>query len=76
MAAKLRGEFDPALVAWVKLLAEMRTEAKAAIPDPAARRAVLDALADWPWLDRVRTDGVEATRNAMRAAVWASIPGA
>jgi precorrin-2 dehydrogenase/sirohydrochlorin ferrochelatase len=66
LAEKLRAEFDGAVADWADLLAEMRAVSKAAIPDPARRRAVLDGLADWPWLDRLRRDGPAATRAAMR----------
>lgn len=66
---KLDGEFDPAFAAWVRLLGELRHDVLATIPDPATRRTVLDALADWPWLDRVRAEGIDAVRAAMRAEV-------
>ena len=69
LAEKLRSEFDAAFADWVELLAELRAEAMTAVPDPARRRAVLDELADWSWLDRLRGDGVDATRAAMRAFV-------
>jgi hypothetical protein len=39
------------------------------VPDPARRRALLDGFADWPWLDRLRAEGVEPVRAAMLAAV-------
>jgi hypothetical protein len=38
----------------------------ASVPDPDRRRAVLDDLADWRWLARLRADGVEAVRAAYR----------
>jgi precorrin-2 dehydrogenase/sirohydrochlorin ferrochelatase len=66
---RLAAALTPALAAWADALEEARAAALATIPDAAARRAVLEALADWPWLDRVERDGVEATRAAMREAV-------
>lgn len=66
---RLEAEFDGAFAAWVALLDELRPEVLATVPDPLRRRALFDALADWPWLDRLRAEGVEATRAAMRAAI-------
>ncbi|MBY0513559.1 MAG: bifunctional precorrin-2 dehydrogenase/sirohydrochlorin ferrochelatase, partial [Gemmataceae bacterium] len=69
---RLEAQFDVAFSAWVALLAELRAEAMATIPDAAHRRALLDELSDWLWLDRLRTDGVAATRTAMRDVIAAS----
>lgn len=69
---KLEAEYDAAFGAWVHLLNELRPEVLAAVPDMDARRALLDALADWPWLERLRAEGVEAVRAAMRATIRAS----
>ena len=66
---RLEAEFDDSFAAWVALLDELRPVVLAAVPDPARRRALFDALADWPWLDRLRADGVAATRAAMLAAI-------
>src|SRR5688572_6285634 len=66
---KLAAEFDAAVGEFVALLAEVRPLVRAAVPDPAARRELLDRVADWPWLDRVRRDGVAATRAAMAAEI-------
>ena len=63
---KLKVEFDESFAAWVALLAEMRPLVLEAIPDPERRRALLDGFADWPWLDRVRAEGVDAVREAMK----------
>ena len=68
---KLEAEFDDTFAAWVALLDELRAVVLATVPDPERRRELLDALADWPWLERLRAEGVEATRAAMRAAVRA-----
>ena len=65
---KLDREFDTAFADWVDLLAELRPEVLA-IPDAERRRELLDALADWPWLARLRSEGVEAVRVAMWAVI-------
>jgi precorrin-2 dehydrogenase/sirohydrochlorin ferrochelatase len=72
--AKLEAEFDAAFGEWVQLLNELRPEVLAAVPDPNRRRALLDSLADWPWLDRIRAEGIDAVRAAMRAEVGRARP--
>lgn len=62
---RLEAEFDPAIADWVQLLNEMRPQVLAAVSDPAKRRDLLDRLADWPWLDRLRAEGLDAVRQAM-----------
>jgi precorrin-2 dehydrogenase/sirohydrochlorin ferrochelatase len=62
-------EFDAAFAEWVQLLNELRPEVLATVADPEARRALLDALADWPWLARLRAEGADVVRAAMRAEV-------
>ena len=66
---KLAAEFDAAFAEWVGLLDEVRPLVLASVADPARRRALLDAFADWPWLARLRADGVDAVRAAMLAAI-------
>ncbi|MBX9580012.1 MAG: bifunctional precorrin-2 dehydrogenase/sirohydrochlorin ferrochelatase [Gemmataceae bacterium] len=66
---KLETEFDESFAVWVALLDEARAEVLAAVPDPARRRELLDGFADWPWLARLRAEGVAAVRAAMREAV-------
>lgn len=66
---RLAGQFDPAFATWVELLNEVRGQVLATVADPARRRQLLDDFADWPWLDRLRAEGVEAARAAMLAAV-------
>jgi precorrin-2 dehydrogenase/sirohydrochlorin ferrochelatase len=63
---KLESEFDAVFADWVKLLGEMRDEVQAAVPDTERRRQLLDDFADWPWLKRLRAEGVDAVRTAMR----------
>jgi precorrin-2 dehydrogenase/sirohydrochlorin ferrochelatase len=62
---RLEYQFDTTVGEFVGLLAEVRPIALAAVSDPAARRELLDRLADWPWLERLRRDGLAATRAAM-----------
>jgi precorrin-2 dehydrogenase/sirohydrochlorin ferrochelatase len=63
---KLEAAFDTAFAEWVRLLDEMRPLVLEVIPDPARRRALLDGFADWPWLARLRAEGPDAVRAAMR----------
>lgn len=65
---KLEAEFDAAFAEWLRVLAEVRTEVLAGVPDPARRRELLDGFADWPWLARLRAEGADAVRAAMLAA--------
>jgi precorrin-2 dehydrogenase/sirohydrochlorin ferrochelatase len=62
---RLETEFDPATAEWVHLLNEVRPQVLAAVTDPSKRRDLLDRLADWPWLDRLRAEGINAVRQAM-----------
>jgi precorrin-2 dehydrogenase/sirohydrochlorin ferrochelatase len=66
---RVAGQFDAAFAAWVDLLNEVRGEVLATVPDPARRRQLLDGFADWAWLDRLRAEGAEAVRAAIRAVV-------
>ena len=66
---RLAAQFDAAFAAWVELLNEVRGQVLVTVADPARRRELLDGFADWPWLDRLRAEGVEAVRAAMLAAV-------
>ena len=64
---KLEAEYDEAFAEWVRLLAEVRAEVLATVPDEARRRELLDAFAAWEWLERLRTEGAEKVREAMRS---------
>lgn len=66
---KLESEYDAVFGEWVALLAEVRAEVLATIPDEARRRELLDGFADWGWLARLRADGSEKVREAMRVVV-------
>ncbi len=69
---RLAAQLDPAFAAWVELLNEVRGQVLVSVPDPARRRTLLDGLVDWPWLDRLRVERVEAVRAAMLEAVRVS----
>jgi precorrin-2 dehydrogenase/sirohydrochlorin ferrochelatase len=64
---KLEAEFDVAFAQWVRVLAEVRGEVLATIPDEARRRELLDSFADWKWLTQLRAEGADAILQAMRA---------
>jgi len=66
---RLAGQFDAAFAVWVELLNEVRGQVLVTVADPTRRRQLLNDFADWPWLDRVRAEGVAAVREAMLAAV-------
>jgi precorrin-2 dehydrogenase/sirohydrochlorin ferrochelatase len=66
---KLELEFDLAFAEWVRILAELRGTVLATIADPERRRELLDSFADWPWLARLRAEGTDAVRAAMREQI-------
>jgi precorrin-2 dehydrogenase/sirohydrochlorin ferrochelatase len=66
---RLEGQFDEAYADWVALLGEMRPVVLATIADEAKRREAFGRLADWSWLDRLRSEGAEAVREAMRRSL-------
>ncbi|VTR91265.1 siroheme synthase : Siroheme synthase OS=Thermincola potens (strain JR) GN=TherJR_1133 PE=4 SV=1: NAD_binding_7: Sirohm_synth_M [Gemmata massiliana] len=66
---KLESEFDNIFAVWVQILAEVRTEVLATVADEVRRRELLDSFADWSWLTRLRAEGTEAVRQAMRACL-------
>jgi len=72
---RLEEQFDAGVGEFVALLAEVRPAALAAVPDPAARRDLLDRLSGWDWLARFRQDGPAATRAAMLAEIMQSAKG-
>jgi precorrin-2 dehydrogenase/sirohydrochlorin ferrochelatase len=71
---RLAGEFDEAFGAWVALLAELRPVVLASVEDPHQRRALFERLGAWEWLERLRREGAEAVRAAMRAEVGIVAP--
>ncbi|MFO0880438.1 MAG: NAD(P)-dependent oxidoreductase [Gemmataceae bacterium] len=79
----LEETLPPELTDWLTLLAELRPQILATLPDEPRRRALIDQLTAWSWLDRIRSEGVEAVRAAMHAELaraathpWPGSPGA
>jgi precorrin-2 dehydrogenase/sirohydrochlorin ferrochelatase len=66
---KLEAEFDAVFAEWVRLLDELRPVVLETVADPDRRRALLNDFANWPWLSRLRAEGVDAVRAAMLAAL-------
>ncbi|MDY3556477.1 bifunctional precorrin-2 dehydrogenase/sirohydrochlorin ferrochelatase [Gemmata sp. JC717] len=64
---RLEAEYDAAFGEWAQVLAEVRAEALARVPDEGRRRELLDGFADWGWLERLRAEGAGPVREAMRA---------
>jgi precorrin-2 dehydrogenase/sirohydrochlorin ferrochelatase len=63
---RLQPQFDDAFSEWVSLLRDMRTEVQAVLADDKRRQGLFDGWTEWHWLDRVRQEGVEAVRSALR----------
>ncbi len=66
---QLESQFDDAFGLWAALLAELRPFALNRITDPDRRQALWERLCRPEWLERLRRDGPEAARQAMRAEV-------
>jgi precorrin-2 dehydrogenase/sirohydrochlorin ferrochelatase len=64
---RLEAEFEETFASWVDLLAEMRSEARARIADAGHRRALFEGWCRWEWLERLRQEGADAVRAALRA---------
>jgi precorrin-2 dehydrogenase len=71
---RLAGQFDPAYADWVAVLDQVRRLVLDGLDDDAARRELLDRFADWPWLDRIRTEGPDAVFAAIAEIVKSQIP--
>jgi precorrin-2 dehydrogenase/sirohydrochlorin ferrochelatase len=71
IAARLEGEFDNPFADWVDLLAELRPLVRGLVEDAVKRRRVYERLAEWRWLERLRAEGRDKVREAMRAEVEA-----
>ena len=63
---RLAKQFDDVFAAWVALLAELRPIVLARGAQPSERHAILERLCRWEWLERLRAEGLEAVRQAMR----------
>jgi precorrin-2 dehydrogenase/sirohydrochlorin ferrochelatase len=70
--ALLEPQFDDVFGRWVALLAEFRTTVLAASTDRGIRRTIFERLCRWQWLERLRHEGVETVRAAMRAEIQSS----
>jgi precorrin-2 dehydrogenase / sirohydrochlorin ferrochelatase len=66
---RLEEEFDDTFAVWVGLVAEVRAVIRQRVADDDKRRELLDRFCQWPWLERLRMEGVEAVRAAMLAEV-------
>ena len=66
---RLEQEFDEAFGQWVALLAELRPLMMERIADAERRRIVLTSLCQWEWLERLRREGADAVRAALRRAI-------
>lgn len=69
---RLEQEFDEAFGQWVALLAELRPLVMARITEAEQRRIVLTGLCQWQWLERLRREGADAVRAALRAEIEAA----
>jgi precorrin-2 dehydrogenase/sirohydrochlorin ferrochelatase len=69
---RLAGYFDDSFAEWVALLNDIRGEVFATVADPRHRRDLLDGFAEWAWLERLRAEGIEGVRAAMRERVEAA----
>lgn len=68
---RLERTFDEAFGQWVALLAELRPVIQERIADADKRRRLWDKLCRRRWLRRLRREGPEAVRAALRAEVAA-----
>lgn len=64
---RLEAEFDDAFGVWVSLLTELRPLVMERIAVAEQRQALLTALCQWHWLERLRKEDVQSVRAAMRA---------
>lgn len=68
---RLEQEFDETFGVWVALLAELRPLVMERITDAERRRLMLTGLCQLQWLERLRREGADAVRAAMRAEIEA-----
>jgi precorrin-2 dehydrogenase/sirohydrochlorin ferrochelatase len=66
---RLAGQLDPAYADWVAVLGRVRRVVLDAVADEPTRRQLLDRFADWPWLERIRSEGPDVVLSAMTEEV-------
>src|SRR5262249_30992728 len=69
----LEEQFDESFGQLVTVLAEVRPVILARVAGADLRRSLLEKLSRWEWLERLRRDGTEAVRAAMRSEVEAAL---
>lgn len=72
LASELLNQFDDSHAEWVRILGEVRVTVVSAVPDPLARRRLLEEFADPRWLERIRTTGADVAKAEMLAK---AVPG-
>jgi len=65
----LANQFDQAFGDWVELLAEFRPLIQEQVAGAPVRHQLLEELCETGWLDRLRSEGIDATRAAMRELI-------
>jgi siroheme synthase-like protein len=65
---RLGESLEDSVITWVDLVADLRREIRPKL-SPDRRADLLRRLAEPAWLDRIRAEGPEAVRRAMRAVV-------
>lgn len=66
---KLETEYDDTFAVWIRLLELIRPLVRERVAKPEDRRAILDHLADWAWLERLRREGETTTWQQMIDAI-------
>jgi precorrin-2 dehydrogenase / sirohydrochlorin ferrochelatase len=65
LSAWLEAELDDSFRQWAALLGEMRVRVRDAVDNPEKRTRLLMELADWSWLEMLKKEGRDATRQRM-----------
>ena len=71
---RLEEQFDDAFGEWVAVLSEMRPIILSRPAQAQQRRDLFEKLSRWEWLERLRREGPDVVRAAMRAEVEAALP--
>jgi precorrin-2 dehydrogenase/sirohydrochlorin ferrochelatase len=75
IAADVLERYDDAYAEWVRVLGRVRCAVLTKVPDPAARRRLLEHFVDPIWLERIRAVGADVTLAEMLGRVSAGSPG-